>query len=187
MSTISVDHPKRIVVAAAAFLLVLIAAWPALVGNVAAQLADRQGTIDVGWDQFDLVLETEGRRRSISGTDGKCTLPSGRYEVLYVTLKATDAGGGEWRMRSGHWGEPIEVRPGRTTKLVVGPSFTVRIDVPRHRVQAGAIVPLGLRVTDARGRTYGAPRPIGRGRQRPSVQVLDSGGGPIGTYPMAYG
>ena len=147
------------------------------------------GTIAFPWDKLELQLSSQRGAQRVTVTNGKCVLPSGTYDIDYVTLMSTDKQGVQWRMRSDSWSEPVEVREGSVTRLDIGPPFTARVSVSRHRVLQGATVKFGLEITDSKGRSYRPPRPQQGGRSVPSprLALLDAKGSVIGTYNFEYG
>ena len=159
----------------------------ALCQNLSAASSSATGTIAFAWKTLELRLSSQRGMQRITVTNGKCVLPAGTYDIDGVTLMSTDQQGVQWRMQSDSWHEPVEVRADSVTRLDIGPPFTARVSVSRHRVRPGATVKFGLKVTDRKGRSYRPPRPRRGGRSVPRLALLDAKGSVIGKYNFEYG
>jgi hypothetical protein len=103
------------------------------------------GTLDVGSGDVAMALmSSAGVFVRVSGSQGKWQVPAGKCRVTFVAVTRTDSAGAKWTlMSSADVGKlaDLDVRPGETLSVKVGPPLTSKIiaeDQEGRRVRISA-------------------------------------------------
>ena len=164
----------------------LFAGWLGTGGAPAAVEASGKGFVEIPWDRFEVLVQSQGKYKTYRATKGKCALPVGDCELVYFKLEGRSKRGTRWEMRSVFPRRTLKVREGETHKVEVSPPFTARLTVSRHRVRSGQEIKVGLSLVDREGREFNAPSPSSRGEKLRFV-VTDAEGNEVARESFEYG
>ena len=154
-----------------------------------ANPSEGKGMIELPYKSFRITARAgDGKYKSYMGKDGKCELPTGRYDRFRITLLSEKTEAGIWEMSSAWRYDTLEVRAGETTTLAIGEPFTAHIRPSRYRTSPGGAVDLSLDIIDGDGHVWRAPRPAREARgTRPKFVVADAANETLASHDFEYG
>ncbi len=147
------------------------------------------GTLDVGCADSELKLYSESGLHSLSGSEGKWQLPTGRYMAFMVKLARADSKRARWELMAyGETGklQDFEIRKGETLSLKVGPPLVARVDAEAEKRKR--VVSIGLELVGEAGEKYapGAER-NGKTVPAPKFKIVDEAGKVLTSASFEYG
>ncbi len=143
------------------------------------------GVLDAGLNDGQLHVSNWGRDRWLNGKDGPWELPAGLYRVRSVRFDRRDTDGSGWGTHTGRdLGDiaKFRIRDGQTTRLAVGPPFTVHTKARRR----GDDVLLSMSLTGRSGEGYRPPFAAGR-LGGPAFTIEDGAGTVLLQDAFKYG
>jgi hypothetical protein len=154
------------------------------------------GKLDLGKQEADLVVMSENGMFRLAYAGQPCSLPVGKYRLVYVTLRATDEKKVKWSLQGrGPDKKPaeFEVTADRVVSLKFGPPLSLTTSERTGRsLLSGRTVSFGISCKDALGIEYQAgadrsgPGKLGRS-SAPSVKIVDEAGKTASTGKFEYG
>jgi hypothetical protein len=139
----------------------------------------QMGTIDVGAPDVVMMFFSDSGFHRLAASEGKWQVPAGRYRCIDITWFRKDAAGATWMItNTGNVGktENLEVRPGATLAVKVGPPLVARIEAPAETA-AGSEAGISLVLEGQAGETYAAGAQKDSQRlPAPKIKISDESG-----------
>ncbi len=139
----------------------------------------QMGMIDVGAADVVMMFFSDSGFHRLAESGGKWKAPAGRYRCVDITWFRKDAAGATWMITdTGNIGktENLEVRPGATLAVKVGPPLVARIEAPPETA-AGSEADISLVLEGQAGETYAAGvEKNGQRMPAPKVRITDEAG-----------
>jgi peroxiredoxin len=88
-------------------------------GTPTTQPTKATGTLQLDYDDFELIMLFRTRKVEVSSKNGRVVLPAGVYELLSWTLRARGSDGQVWQARGGMGMDEVVIRPGQVTRLTL--------------------------------------------------------------------
>jgi len=151
-----------------------------------AEIKPECGTLDLGAKDAQLVAMSDFGIQRIKTTDGKVSLPAGKYTAFALLLAGTDGAGAKWTLQ----GQPpqelqqFEVQPGKTLQAQVGPPLVLKTTA----AQEEQAISISLALVGKGGETY-SPGALKDNKRPPppKFEILDEAGKVLQTGNFEYG
>ena len=139
----------------------------------------QMGAMDVGAADVVMMFFSDSGFHRLAESGGKWKVPAGRYRCVDITWFRKDAAGATWMITdTGNVGktENLEVRPGATLAVKVGPPLVARVEAPAETA-AGSEADISLVLEGQAGETYAAGvEKNGQRMPAPKVRITDEAG-----------